>query len=274
MADKFQLKRKLDNLDELDEAFHGLYKKTPEGYVLDVEPDNELKGRINSFQENNNNLKKEKEDLEKKLAAFEGVDPEKYSEMESKIKEMEASQDPEKEKANEVAVENLVKTRIAKLQEEKDGQISALEERVKIAEADAAKYQNMLQTNHIREQITGIATEKGTVAPGAMVDILNRANGVWYLDEEGNMYAKNEDGNIKYGKDGTEPITPEEWVDDLKSSNPHLFKENTGGGAPGSNNSPTIPRVGGKKYVSINDPVAMGKNAEAIAKGEMEVISP
>ena len=273
MAD--QLKVKIESLEEVNEALHSFYKKTPDGYVLQHDGDSEMKGRLKSSQENNNSLKKELEEAQKSLAAFENVDPQKYAQMEKEITELKESKTEASPQASQADVEAEVKKRLAKMEEEKDGQIAELKKRADEAETLAASLKGRLDTNFIEGEIVKAANASGNVVPGGMVDILNRGKGVWHVNEDGNMYAKNEDGNIKYAKDATTPLTMEEWMEDTKKANPHLFKESTGGDAPGSNRSTAPVLSGGKRYVQADDIATLGKKhiQEGILSGEVEVVS-
>jgi hypothetical protein len=53
------------------------------------------------------------------------------------------------------------------------------------------------------------------------------------LDDQGNVVARNGD-ELRYGKDGINPLTPKEWITTLKASGEasHLWPPSSGGGAP------------------------------------------
>lgn len=90
------------------------------------------------------------------------------------------------------------------------------------------------------------ASELGLV-PSAIPDALSRAMGVFKIGEDGSLVAE-KDGSTWYGKDGKTPLTPAEWLSDMKEAAPHWFPAPSGGGAGGGNN-----RQGGAHTISRAD---------------------
>jgi hypothetical protein len=71
--------------------------------------------------------------------------------------------------------------------------------------------------------------------PTAGADLAARARAVFRL-EDGIPKAYEPDGQTpKLGRDGVSPLTLDEWVEGLAAEAPHLFAENSGGGAHGGN---------------------------------------
>jgi hypothetical protein len=77
------------------------------------------------------------------------------------------------------------------------------------------------------------ATRRGLRASAAP-DLQARARGVFRL-VDGVPVAFEPDGQtVRKGKDGSSPMTLDEWVSGLATEAPHLFESNAGGGASGN----------------------------------------
>ena len=63
---------------------------------------------------------------------------------------------------------------------------------------------------------------RNKVVPSAAEDIINRAFGVWTVNDDGSVVPR-VGGEILFGPDGRNPVTPGEWVQSLRSQCPHLF---------------------------------------------------
>jgi hypothetical protein len=81
------------------------------------------------------------------------------------------------------------------------------------------------------EVTTAVIHPDSGVNPAALHDVLQRAYGLFKI-EDGKLVAKQGDATI-YGADGSESITPAEWLVKLRDQAPHFFKGNNGGGAAG-----------------------------------------
>jgi hypothetical protein len=77
------------------------------------------------------------------------------------------------------------------------------------------------------------AAIKQGVIPEAVDDVVLRAKGVYAIDEKGVPVPKGSDGKVIYGKDGTAPMSVEEWLASLKTTAKHLFQGARGSGAGG-----------------------------------------
>ena len=78
------------------------------------------------------------------------------------------------------------------------------------------------------------AVQKNGVYEKAVDDAVQRGLAVFTdLDEQGLAVAKQRD-EVVYGKDGINPLRPDEWIGNLKTSGmaPHLWPPSSGGGAP------------------------------------------
>jgi hypothetical protein len=76
------------------------------------------------------------------------------------------------------------------------------------------------------------AAAKAGVTKGALPYAVQQGMTVFLdLDEKGNVISKQGE-DIRYGKDGISPLTPEEWMLNLKTEAPFLWPPSGGSGAP------------------------------------------
>ncbi|MDJ0952472.1 MAG: hypothetical protein QNJ81_02215 [Acidimicrobiia bacterium] len=213
------LKFVLDNLEGVEEAQHGLYEKHTDGkYYLDVEGA-VSKNKVDEFRDNNIQLRQQVEEMEKKYG---NIDLEKYQELMDK-----AALDDGKKRITMDKVDDIVAERTQKMREEHQNQVNALTG----------------NNNELKSQLDGLlidgavrnAAVEAKVRPGALEDVVLRANRTFKV-VDGKAVAHDDKGNVIYGKDGTNPLSPAEWLGGLKTSAEHLFEVSKGGGAGGGDN--------------------------------------
>ncbi len=77
------------------------------------------------------------------------------------------------------------------------------------------------------------AIKLGVIAE-AVDDVVLRAKTMFRI-ENGQPVPKDADGKVIYGKDGSSPMSVDEWLTGLKTSARHLFLGSAGSGAGGGN---------------------------------------
>jgi len=257
------LKRLVKTLEEVDEKYRDLYEADGEdGFILKTD-DKDFKEKLDEFRTNNRALFKDKEGLEKMLAKFKDVDPDKYREAMKALDVL--NQYEESQLIKDGKLEEVLSRRTTAMQSEFMTQIEAL----KAANADALNqkqtYQQQLGSLRVEALANKALGKVGRVRNSAITDALNRANNVWKLDDAGNISA-HINGKQAYGKDG-EPLTVDEWARNLLKDAPHLFEKGGGGGGEGSSQSSDSSND--PKIVDRSDPKAFGANLEAIAAGKV-----
>lgn len=204
------MKYVIQKLDEVAEPFRALYKPEGEKFVLDVEGAVE-KARLDEFR--NNNIA-----LQQQLDKLKDVDPVKYRELIAIQKKVE-----EKQLIEAGEVDKVVNLRVGAMREE-------LETKVATAETALNAAQSQLTLLLIDDAVKDSAVKNG-VLPTAIEDIVFRARGTFVLED--NVPVPKVAGKVVYGKDGTTPMTPDEWIQGLKKTAPHLFQGVRGSGAGG-----------------------------------------
>lgn len=251
----------------LPEAVQGMYEKQQSGdsteYVLSVD-DKDFKTRINEFRSNNVTLMKQVDDMKQMVERFKDIDPEKAKAALTKLQEIE-----DKQLMDAGQVDELVARRTERMRQDYDGQVKTLTKNFEDYKGKYEAAEKRLSILMVDGEISRAIGKVGTPAKGAMSDILSRARNVWEV-RDGKMLAKDEDGNVRFGKDGKEPMTPDEWAQVIVQEAPHLFEGSGGGGAGGASGGSRS--YGGNKQVSAGDREAFSRNLEKIAKGEVRVV--
>jgi hypothetical protein len=253
------LKALIQDIGDIPEALKDFYKKTDDGYLLDVD-NADYQQKIGEFRNNNIRFKQERDDLKKKLQNYNGVDPVKYTEMRQQLDELN-----EKGLLESGKIDELVEKRAQKFRQEYEDQIAKLTESQQSAENQAKTYKTQLDELAIGDMITKAVSNVGRIQKGALIDILARAKSVWKINDNGVPVAM--DGEtLLYGKDGKAPLTGEEWAQQLREGAPYLFEGNVGGGAPGSGGD---AGADGVKLVPVSQ---VANHIDDIATGKAKII--
>jgi hypothetical protein len=228
------LKGEVETLDGVPEALHEHYVQEQGSgkYVLAVDgfvP----KARVDEFRNTNINLAKERDklklDFEEFKKGFGELTPEQVAEMK---KQLEGIKD--KKILDDEGIEALLEKRLSGMKLEHEGQLKALNKRIGELSEQADTWSGKYRKTVIDRAISDAAIKAG-VRPSAIVDVVLRGQSMWTLNEQGKPVAKDQNGEILYGKDGSTPLSPLEWMDSLKGDAPHFFEPSGGGGAAGNN---------------------------------------
>lgn len=253
---------KKDEFEKLSEVLQKEYTNVDgtEEYTLTVD-DADYKKKLGEFRSNNINMKQELEKLEKLSKKYDGVDPDKYAEMQAKIQELE-----DKKMIDAGKIDELVEQRTERMRADFEGSRKALEAKAKEASDTSAALNERLSTVLIDKEVQSAVSSVGSVRKGAMEDILARARRTWVLQDGHPVPMEGE--TVKYGKDGKSPMSMQEWAEGLVDEAPYLFEGNSGSGSRGNDKGGDGK---GDKSIAGSDRSAFSKNLESIAKGETKV---
>ena len=165
----------------------------------------------------------------------------------------------------DAAIRAYVEDRLARLDESRQQEASALREAYEVAEGSARTTREQLNRERLENLILRAATEAG-VRRAALPDVLARARETWSLDGDGNPVAY-QGGKRIIGPDGEAPLALEAWLGALAQNAPHLFEPNHGGAAAGLQAVLATHEM----LVDQTRPNAIGENLEAFARGEARI---
>jgi hypothetical protein len=255
----------MDSLDGVDEKYHDLYEESDDGFILSgVETivDKESKEKLGEFRDNNRKLFKEKQELEKKLKRFDGVDLDEIEDMKDRLSKLDGIGD--KDLLKKGGIEAILKKRTKEIVADHEKQIKELQKARDGFETENKGLKKSLNELKVDHGAFDAAAEAGLqVKPEAREDFLGRARKAWKLGDDNEVV-----GNDLFTKGGDPMVLKKhgaEWVKGLLEKAEHLFEPGSGGGGGGG------PKKKGKVKVIPNDPAEIAKNVEAIAKGEVVV---
>jgi len=212
-----------------------------EGKEVQVSADNEevkalldaaVSEATSGLAANKDEILGEKKLLQEKLdevsATWKGLDPEAVRNIMTRLEN-----DEEAKLLAEGKTDEVLERRTERLKADHAKQIANLEARVAEANGNFENATGQVKTLKVEGGLRQAASELGLI-PSAIEDALSRAMGVFKIGEDGSLFAENATGTI-YGKDGKTPMSPAEWLGDMKEKAPHWFPAPSGGGAGGGN---------------------------------------
>lgn len=218
-----------DSLDQVPEAYRGLYSENNGKVVLSAVVGIKTQDDVNAVQEA---LRKERNDhksVKDKLAKLGDREIDDVLTMLDRIPELEAAAK---------GADNIDERVAARLQQETaplKRTIQGYETELETLRASVAEYQQRETNRDISDNVVKYAT-KTKVLPEAVDDVCFMARSIFEKNEDGNIVAKN-------GIPGVTPgITPEVWLTELRQSKPFYWPASnlphmgTGGGHQGGNN--------------------------------------
>lgn len=230
------LQRELDTLDDVPEALAEHYvQDTSSGrFVLSVEgmvP----KTKLDEFRANNTNLMREKEQLRQEKEALQdeyGLPPEE-------VKKLRDTLDSYKDKKvfDDEGIEALLEKRLAGVKADANQEIKVKDKQILELSKDREHWAGKYQKTVIERELRDAALSTG-VRPTALTDVVLRGSGMWNLNDDGRIVAKDSSGDLMFGADGVTLLTPKEWMESsLRENAPHFFELSGGGGANGGGGS-------------------------------------
>ena len=216
--------------------------------VLDGEPAGYVKtDKLSEFRDNNRALNARKTELERQLAAFEGIDPNEHVAMRERLATFEGMEPAALASKHAADLARALETAKAELTAEHATELAA--ERAAHAESE---FKHLVSNEFLR-------------AGG-------RASAVDYMLGIAAKTFAMKDGKVSTSEFSAvnpgQPLTVAEWMQAQTGVHDFAFLPSRGGGAGTSRNSAsvTVPR----RTVSC-DPVEFGHNLAAIAGGEVDV---
>lgn len=186
---------------------------------------------VKGLKDKNAELIKDKKELKDELGSLkskvDGLDLDAI-----KVLLDKSNQDEESKLIAEGKIEEVIQKRTEKMREEHEKLLKAEKERADKAET----YANKFRQSVIQGQIVQAAVEMGALSE-ATADIAFLAQSQFSLNENGKAVAIDANGEVVIGKDGSNPVTPKEWVEGLRENKPYFWPKANGSGSPGSGTS-------------------------------------
>jgi len=258
-----KLKAVYQTLEEIPEEYRELYAQFEDDgldHIAEIEGIT-TKEKQNQFRSSATAALKENAALKEKLKGLEGLDPEKYKQMEAELLKIQ-----DKKLIDEGKLEELLEQRTQRIKKDFSAKDEERGKTIDNQKAEIVKLTGLLTSAKIAADITTAVHSVGKLQKGALPDVQSRAFADWKLIEESGEHvlrAFDRSGTMKYGSEG-KPLTPAEWAKDLAETAPHLFEGSAGSGARGD---------GGDTGYDIlsSDGIRSGKDIADIASGKKRV---
>jgi len=220
------LPKTVERLDDIPEIARDHYVEKDGVWTLTLMSSDEHAGLVSALKQE----RQLRQDADKQLgevkARFEGIDPEEVAKLRERVKTFEDADIYDKH-----GIDALVAKRTETMKAEHERVLTAKDREIGHFRQQAQDFEQRWRSDRIQTKLTAACAQAG-VAQYAMDDAVQRGMRVFTdLDDQGNVIAR--DGqDVRYGKDGINPLTPEEWFLSLKPAAPHLWPPSAGGGAP------------------------------------------
>jgi len=257
--------------EEIPKGLEAFYKEADGKWILQVEgmsPTEELNSansRLAEFRSNNITMSQQ-------LKEFEGkkfLSQEEQEEFDALKAQAQALED--KDLIDAGKIEELLATRTERLRSDYDNQIKGFEKLVTTLTGERDTYSGRLSGVLVEAEVGKVMSASGyQPVKGALADIVSRAQGMWKVNNEGNLVALDGGGNAVYGSDPKLPLSMAEWAASTVKEAPYLFMENKGTGGDGG--------TGGKKgadgiiQISRGDENAKSQHIEDLATGKAVLV--
>lgn len=185
--------------------------------------DERVNSEVTGLKNKNSELLGKVKEYGDNLKRFDGIDPDAVRGILQRF-----TDDEEAKLIAGGKIDEVLTRRTDRMRGDFEKQLLTEKGRADKAEAFAGKFRDRVLGDAIRD-----AALKSGALPSAADDLILRAKGVFSLNDDGEAVALDSEGNVLYGKDGKQALTPLEWAESLKDTAPHLWPGAEGSGAGG-----------------------------------------
>lgn len=218
------------------------------------------KAEVERLRAHSAKLLDEKKGLKGTLDKFGDLDPEKFAAL---VKQLDGSE--EARLLAEGNIDEVVNKRTERTRLEAESKLAELQKQLESKDSAVTTWQQKYNESVANQQLR-IAAEKAGVIPSAIDDVLARANGVFKVDDKGNLEARDSDGNLVTV--GSKPLNPDLFVESLKNTAPHYWPVSQSGGANGGTGGGADiknPFLKGTKDYSVTDQAKLRRTDPELA---------
>ena len=190
--------------------------------------------QVAGLKETNRKLKEEKRTLAGRLKLWEGLDVQRVRAVMERLE-----LDEEARLIADGRVEEVLTRRGERLVREQADEIDSRDRTIEELRGQLQTRDEQLARRVVDDQIRAAAVGSGLI-PSAVDDALFRGRQVFSLDEDGEAVARDEEGSVLPGLNGSSRLAPAEWLEAMREVAPHWWPHSNGAGAPGASTSGAI----------------------------------
>jgi len=204
---------------------------------------------VTGLKTKNSEILGEKKALQESLKKFDGIDIEQV-----KIATDFYEKNKDTEFLKDGTVEELIEKKTSQLRSDNEAIVTELTGKLTEAQKHGMTYQTLFESKVIDDGLRAEAIKQG-VRPEAVDDVILRGRGIFSLDDNKQIEARDSEGKLAITED-KKVLTTKNWIEGLKETSPHYWPVSEGAGAHGGSSS---------------DPSDLTiKLAELAAKGDMK----
>lgn len=251
-----KLKMKYSTEAEIPEGFQTLYENVDGAFILTGVEGVKSEDDVMRVKGALDKERKLREDAEKALKKYDGIDPEKVREDLARIPELEAAAG----KMDETKIEEIVSARLKRHTNPLERDLAATKELLAQREAEVGTLRGSIKTRDLLDQVRKTAAEM-KVRSEALMDIELLAPSLLELSDDGVVVTKATAGQ-QAGLD------LKSFFQDQQVRRPHWWPESVGGGSRGSGGGGVIPENPWSKshWNMTNQMAYISKHGEEAAK--------
>jgi hypothetical protein len=227
LGELVMLKQFYDVQTEIPAALQEHYTEHDGKWMLQLDPPVEDVTGLKSALNQERTLRREADrSLSEFKIHYQGIDPEEVQKLRERVKGLDDADIYDKQGLDALVVRRTesMKNEHERLLRQKDAEIGTLRDNVSVLD-------RRWRQDRIKTALVDAAVKAG-VAKYALADAVTRGMAVFTdLDDHGTVVARDGE-DLRYGKDGIHPLTPDEWMTNLKQDAPHFWPPSAGGGAP------------------------------------------
>lgn len=185
--------------------------------------DKMLEEKVSGLKNKNSELIGKLKEKDESLKAWDGFDRDQVKTLMERIQN-----DEETRLLAEGKVDEVISRRTELLRKDFDHQLTSRDSHLKELEAKLQqkdeKLKELVIDGQIREAYLNLGFE-----PSALDDVIRLGRTIYGMDENGKAVPRDNNGNLKFGKDGRSQMTPTEWLEELAEKKKYLRPASSGG---------------------------------------------
>ena len=196
----------------------------------------QMEDEKNKILESKNSVLDEKKILQEQLKSFDGLDAKELIKLKKMVDESEESELLQQGRFDEVVNRRTEKLRLAHEQS-----MAELQSNYTDLQSKSERVTSAFEEYKIQLAVNTAANTAGALNT-AIPDIVNRSKGLFSIDSDGQIYQRDEHGDIRKDKTG-KALDPSQFISNLQREAPHFWPESKSANLKGAKTSEVEDRL-------------------------------